>query len=139
MIMLSNPAIQYAFMICSEKENYRVGVYCGNKECREQVEGWIDTIHESYINCIGENKAHQRNMRYILFKNGSIIKVLHASDSARGNKFHLCIYDPSINFEAIQMARVSELGDEWYQKMNAKAQNAHQLSDKEKQNVELLK
>lgn len=133
MIMLSNPAIQYAFMICSEKENYRVGVYCGNKECREQVEGWIDTIYESYSHYIGENKMRQCNMRYILFKNGSIIKVFHANDSARGNKFHLSIYDPSITPEAIQMARISELGDKWYQEMNAKAQNTHQLSDKEEQ------
>lgn len=132
MIMLSKSAIQYAFMICSEKENYKVGVYCADKEYRELVEGWIDTLQEPYSYCIVENRSVQRNMRYVSFKNGSVIKVIHAGDSSRGNRCHLCICSPLLSPEAVQMVKVHELGGKRYQETEDKAQIAHRISDKEK-------
>lgn len=132
--MLSDSAVQYAFMICSKKEQYRVGIYCGDKECREQVLAWIDMIYKAYSPCIVENMIHQRNMSCVLFKNGSSISVLHAGDSARGHRFYLSIYDPSIPFDAMKIVRISELGDKQYQEMNTKSKTTHQfLEEKEEQ------
>lgn len=96
MIMLSDSAIQYAFMICSEKAHYKSGIYCSDLDTKNLVENHIKSLCESYSDDVLRT-VFRRSDTYVMFKNGSILKVLSASDNSRGQRFNLVIFDKEIN------------------------------------------
>lgn len=96
MIPLSRAALRYVVDICCERENYKVLIASSDSSMRENIEKVLlamaciaDT--EKVINTRGEFK--------IIFKNGSLIKVIRANESSRGNKAHAIIVDPEVDRE----------------------------------------
>lgn len=96
MIMLSDSAVQYAFMICSEKEHYKSGIYCACRETRERIEEMMKLLCESYHDSILRT-CFSSSDRYIMFKNGSMIRLCPASDSSKGQRLNLIIFDKEIS------------------------------------------
>lgn len=102
MLYLSRSALFYAVSICEEKDNYRVIVACGSEVgCEAVMEEFRyfnlekDTQHIDRI-------VKGRNNSYVQFKNGSIIKVIVARESARGLRSHLIIVSPEVNKEIVE-------------------------------------
>lgn len=125
MIMLSDSAVRYAFMICSEKERYKSGIYCACRETRERIEEMMQLLCESYHDSILRTRFGSPD-RCVVFKNGSIIRLCPANDFSRGQKFNLIIFDKEI--EPVVLSNVispSDLGDRFeynmyhYEKKNS--------------------
>lgn len=100
MLFLSNAALRYAVDICLEKDKYKVGIATKGFEKRDIVRQQIlDMITGS--DCV----EHIRNSKYnfeVQFKNGSVIKLILASDSSRGNMLHLLIVDREISIDVVE-------------------------------------
>ena len=112
--MLSDSAVRYAFMICSEKERYKSGIYCACRETREWIEEMMQLLCESYHDSIlwAWRTRFGSPDRCVVFKNGSIIRLCTANDCARGQKFNLIIFDKEINPTVLYSAiSPSDLGD----------------------------
>lgn len=125
MIMLSNSAVLYAFMICSEKSHYRSGIYCACHKTRAQVEEIMKSLCELFHDRILRSRFSSSD-KYVIFKNDSIIRLCPANDSSRGQRFNLIIFDKEI--EPIVLRNVispSDRGDKFeydiyhYEKKNS--------------------
>lgn len=111
MIMLSDSAVRYAFMICSEKSHYKSGIYCACRETREQVEEMMKPLYELYHDSILRVRFGSSD-RYVMFKNGSLIRLCPANDCSRGQKFNLIIFDKEISPVILRsIVSPSDVGD----------------------------
>ena len=128
MVMLSDSAVRYAFMICSEKEHYKSGIYCANREMREQVESIVKSLCELYSDSILRTRFSTSDT-YVMFKNGSLIRICSASESSRGQKFNLLIFDKEINPNILRVIiSPSDIGDRLeYQRYHDEKENKKQF------------
>ncbi len=84
-----------AIRLCTQKPNYKVGVFTGTiqdakRVCSEVIELISEDKEES-------ESVNREAVGYISFTNGSIIKFVRASDNARGRRFHHILYDRNID------------------------------------------
>lgn len=100
MLFLSNAAIRYAVDICQEKEKYKVGIAIRGEDKREVVRELISSMI-SNSDCVERIRDSKYSFE-ICFKNGSIIRFIHPSDSSRGQKLHLLIVDRKIPIDIVQ-------------------------------------
>lgn len=102
MLSLSRSALVYAISICEEKENYKVTVACGSEVGREVIMEEFRYFNlEKDTQRIGRI-VKGRNNSYVQFKNGSIIRVIVARESAHGIRSHLIIVSPEVNKEIVE-------------------------------------
>ena len=98
MLWLSDEAIEYAVAKCRREPGYKVGIALNSRAKHNEVEmclrGCLRDTDELRI------RRSVCNMM-IEFHNGSYIKVISASDNARGNRLHLLIADEDINDEVL--------------------------------------
>lgn len=98
MLWLSDEAIEYAVAKCRREPGYKVGIAINSRAKHNEVEmclrGCLRDTDEFRV------RRSVCNMM-IEFHNGSYIKVISASDNARGNRLHLLIADEDINDEVI--------------------------------------
>lgn len=98
MLWLSGEAIEYAVAKCRREPGYKVGIALNSRAKHNEVEmclrGCLRDTDELRI------RRSVCNMM-IEFHNGSYIKVISASDNARGNRLHLLIADEDINDEVL--------------------------------------
>ena len=113
MIFLSKAAVRYAIDVCQELDNRRIAIAIQTVDKRNEIrELMLDTLlnHERV-----ERIINSRNNFEILFDNNSIIRFIHPSDSARGNRVHLMIVDKDIPIDPIQnVLKCCEILD-WYE------------------------
>ena len=98
MLWLSDEAIEYAVAKCRKEPGYKVGIALNSRVKHNEVEiclrGCLRDTDEFRV------RRSICNMM-IEFHNGSYIKVISASDNARGNRLHLLIADEDINDEVL--------------------------------------
>jgi len=92
-----------AIRLCTQKPNYKVGVFTGTTQdaktlCSNVTELISEDKEESEL---VNRKAVGLFSNYISFTNGSIITFVRASDNARGHKFHHILYDRNISHELL--------------------------------------
>lgn len=113
MIFLSNAAIRYAVDVCQERERHKVGIAIQGEDKRNAMRDLILSM-VSDSDCVERIRNSKHNFE-ILFKNGSVIRFIFPSDSARGNKLHLLIADKEIQIDIIQtVLKRCEILD-WYE------------------------
>lgn len=100
MLFLSNAALRYAVDVCQERERYKVGIAIQGEDKRNAMRDLILSM-VSDSDCVERIRNSKHNFE-ILFKNGSVIRFISTSDSARGNKLHLLITDKEVPYEVIQ-------------------------------------
>lgn len=91
MIALSNSSLKYAVDVCKECSDYIVGIVPYDVSEMKYI---IEKLTDLTMNCDECLKPVIKNNGYnyyIEFKNGSILKVIRASNSAGGHRFHLVI------------------------------------------------
>lgn len=82
---------------CTETDGFRVGIFTNRLSYAKEVfSELMESMDEE------EREAQSRavksfNSNFIEFKNGSYIKVLSASENARGNAFHKVLYQDGID------------------------------------------
>lgn len=98
MLWLSDEAIEYAVAKCRRERGYRIIIAIPNRNRIQDIEyvlrGLIRDADEAVI------RRPQGGLN-VEFNTGSCIKVLSASDSARGHRSHLLIADKCIDDEII--------------------------------------
>ena len=98
MLWLSDEAIEYAVAKCRREPGYKVGIALNSRAKHNEVEMCLRGCLRDTDEC--RIRRSVCNMM-IEFHNGSYIKVIHASDNARGNRLHLLIADEDINDEVL--------------------------------------
>lgn len=98
MLWLSDEAIEYAVAKCRRERGYKIGIALNSRAKHNDVELCLRA-------CLRDSDDFRvrrggSNMM-IEFHNGSYIKVISASDNARGNRLHLLIADEDINDEVL--------------------------------------
>lgn len=73
---------------CVNKERFCVGIFTRTQANRLSV-------------CLELLESMNANSSFIEFKNGSYIKVLSASQNARGHAFHKVLHEPGIDYEVL--------------------------------------
>lgn len=91
MIALSNSAIKYAVDICKERSDYKVGIVPYDVFEREYIIKKLTDLIGECDKCLKPVIKNNGYNYYIEFTNGSILKIIRASNSARGHRFHLVI------------------------------------------------
>lgn len=86
---------------CVNKERFRVGIFTRTQAnrlsvCLELLESMDEEEQEAKLRAV-----RSANNSFIEFKNGSYIKVLGASENARGHAFHKVLYEPGIGYEVL--------------------------------------
>ena len=97
MLWLSDEAIEYAVAKCRREQGYRIAIAVPNRNRVQE----IDYALRSHLRDTDEFRARRGGGLAIEFHNGSYIKVLTASDNARGHRVHLLIADEDIDDEII--------------------------------------
>lgn len=92
MIVMSNSALKYAIDVCRERDNYKIGVV---PYSTAQAEAIIETLKISYQNDNDLRLVNKVSFDgfQMQFNNGSLIRIIPSSYTARGNRFHLIIAD----------------------------------------------
>ena len=102
MIYLSESAIQYAFMLCLEKERYIINIAMVTKE---KVEIWFSKFNkliESNAGAVRKSISIRSGYGSIEFTNGSSISMFRVNESlGRGKRCHLLIVDEQIEKDII--------------------------------------
>ena len=105
MIYLSESAIQYAFMLCLEKERYIINIAMATKE---KVEIWFSKFNkliESNAGAIRKSISIRSGYGSIEFTNGSSIRMFRMfrvnESLCRGKRCHLLIVDEQIEKDII--------------------------------------
>jgi len=98
MLWLSDEAIEYAVAKCRREPGYKVGIALNSRAKHNEVEMCLRGCLRDTDEC--RIRRSVCNMM-IEFHNGSYIKVIPASDNARGNRLHLLIADEDINDEVL--------------------------------------
>lgn len=93
MIELSDAAIAYAYNICTEKDRYKVIIAC-HKDAREYY-------YKKLLSIIEANNVARIFQGDIYFKNGSLIRFIFPSETARGNRAHLLMVGDGICDEVL--------------------------------------
>lgn len=98
MLWLSNEAIEYAVAKCRREPGYKVGIALNSRSSNTQVELCL----RECLRDTDEFRVRRSicNMT-VEFHNGSYIRVITASDNARGYRMHLLIADENINDDVI--------------------------------------
>ena len=98
MLWLSNEAIEYAVAKCRKESGYKVGIALNSITKYNEVEMYLrDCLRDA-------DEFRVRKSTYdttVEFHNGSYIRVIPASDKARGYKMHLLIADENINDDVL--------------------------------------
>lgn len=98
MLWLSKEAVEYAVAKCRRERGYKVGIALNTGARRTHIEHWFrDCISDADTLRVRRNGYNMM----IEFHNGSYIKVISASDNARGNRLHLLIADEDISDEVL--------------------------------------
>lgn len=99
MLWLSDEAVQYAVSKCRNTVGYRIGIAVSNADVRQNLEHLLRELLGDRDNYrIRRNGGHTI---VVEFSNGSYIRTLPASNSARGYRVHLLIADENINDEVL--------------------------------------
>ena len=102
MIYLSESAIQYAFMLCLEKERYIINIAMATKE---KVEIWYSKFNkliESNSGAVRKSISIRSGYGSIEFTNGSSLSMFCADESlSRGKRCHLLIVDEKIEKDIV--------------------------------------
>lgn len=106
MIYLTNSAIQYAASVCSELEGYKVAVACYSTK--------IAKLFETLLSIIDDNEIYKVYKDSLYFKNGSMIRFVPISESARGYKVNLLIADTEIDDEFLHQVLLPMETLDWY-------------------------
>lgn len=115
MIFLSNAAVRYAVDICQEKAKYKVGIAIRSENKRNAVRELVLSMVAN-SGCV-ERIINSKHNFEICFKNGSVIKFIYASDSARMNRLHLLIADIDIPIDIMQRVLKPCENLEWFEYM----------------------
>lgn len=104
MIYLSDDAIKYAFTDCINQNNYKVLIVARDKITRmsviEIIEPYVRTYKQE--NFILNACADGFYNCTVKFTNGSMINLVHHSETNRGRKCNLLIMDSDIDKETIK-------------------------------------
>ena len=107
MIALSVSALRYAVDVCRECSGYKVGIVPYDAyEMREVVKAVSSILEEKA--CLEHIRNNGWNY-YVEFPNGSILKIIRASNSARGHRFHLVVINKFIDREIRDILKSVEL------------------------------
>lgn len=104
MIYLSESAIQYAFMLCLEKERYIINIAMVTKEKVEICISKFNKLIESNADEVRGTISISMRPGYgsIEFANGSLISMFRVNESlGRGKRCHLLIVDEQIEKDII--------------------------------------
>lgn len=96
---------------CVKKQNYKVGVFAQTfMQAKEAYNDMVNAIrNDTEENAAVEMYFNTSFRRQIIFKNGSIIVFLTASENARGHKFHRVLYYDGIDRELLDcVVRMTE-------------------------------
>ncbi len=98
MLWLSNEAIEYAVAKCRREPGYKVGIALNSRARNTQIELCL----RECLRDTDEFRVRRSvcNMT-VEFHNGSYIRVIPASDNARGYRMHLLIADENINDDVL--------------------------------------
>lgn len=98
MIYLSESALKYAVNICDELPNYKVGIVAPSYKQDKLTE-----IIDKQESCASKQirRSHTIKAAEVSFANGSMIKFLRPTKSARGHAFHLVIVNENIDRDFI--------------------------------------
>lgn len=107
MIALSESALRYAVDICRERSDYKVGIVpYDTYEMRDIVEDISSLLKkESSLEHIRNNGWNY----YVEFPNGSILKIIRPTNSARGHRFHLVVINRFLDREVRDILKSVEL------------------------------
>lgn len=106
MIYLTNSAVQYAVNICSELEGYKVVIACDRANATK--------LFETLLSITNGNDIYKVHDDGLSFKNGSTIRFVPISESARGYKAHLLIVDAEIEDELLHQVLLPMEVLDWY-------------------------
>ncbi len=107
MIALSDSALRYAVEVCRERSNYKVGIVpYDTYEMRCIVEGISSLLKKE--TCLEHIRSNGWNY-YVEFPNGSMLKIIRPSNSARGHRFHLVVINKFLDREVRDILRSVEL------------------------------
>lgn len=111
MLYLSDEAIEYAVKKCRRTDAYEVAVAVSNGRTRQNLEYILrDLLADRNDFNVSRNGGYLQ----VRFTNGSHIRVLPATDSARGYRFHLLIVDENINDNILNEVLRPRENLEWY-------------------------
>lgn len=98
MLWLSNEAIEYAVDKCRRESRYKVGIALNSRTKYNEVEMYLrDCLRDTDEFRVCKSVCDTT----IKFHNGSYIRVIPASDNARGYKMHLLIADKNISDDVL--------------------------------------
>lgn len=99
MLWLSDEAVRYAVAKCRNTAGYRIGIAVSGASARQNLDHLLRELLEDRDNY----RIRRSSGRAIIieFGNGSYIRTLPASNSARGCKVHLLIADENISDEIL--------------------------------------
>lgn len=106
MIYLTDAAVQYAANICSELAGYKVTIACDREKANQLIEKLLSTVSNDDITKVYD--------KALIFKNGSSIRFVPASEFARGAKAHLLIVDHKVNDELLHQVLLPMETIDWY-------------------------
>lgn len=106
MIYLTDSAVQYAANICSELAGYKVTIACDREKANQLIEKLLSIVSNDDI-----TKVYSKAL---IFKNGSSIRFVPVSESARGAKAHLLIVDHKVKDELLYQVLLPIETIDWY-------------------------
>lgn len=106
MIYLTDSAVKYAANICSELAGYKVTIACDREKAHQLIEKLFSIVSNDDITKVYDNA--------LIFKNGSSIRFVPVSESARGVKAHLLIADHNIKDELLHQVLLPMEIIDWY-------------------------
>lgn len=98
MLYLSEESINYAMAICARKSRYRVVVAVTTEEKRDNILRYIAGSREWSPDRISSGVS-----KFAEWQNGSVIRIVPVSESARGIRAHLVIADEDADDETIDI------------------------------------
>ena len=95
--------IRKAIDTCIEKDGYRVGIACMAKNIEIESKILHDILHDTdNIEQYVQKFIRGRDRCEVWFKNGSIIRIINASTSARGYRVNSLLIDTKIPSEVVR-------------------------------------
>ena len=96
--------LEKQILYCCSMDKFRAAIYVSSKDKIGYVKNILDDIFTG-------NSFSIKNIRYVFsqyvyfieFSNGSILKIIIANDSSKGNKINGCLIDKDISNDIKQM------------------------------------
>ena len=95
--------LEKQLLYCHIMDNFRAAVYISSKDKIGCVKNILDDIFNNSFPVTNIRYVFNQYEIFIKFSNGSILKIIIANESSRGNKFNGCLIDEDISNDVKQM------------------------------------